>query len=117
MGGKTSKQEKTTPPPATLQIRLLISLISTKLPDRPWRQTATAFFFQKVHTYDTVADNFSVYTDLAVLSLLSDSHVFQKLKSILAGCDIPKFFTEGCGPYISTSYACVLFAENLDLFF
>lgn len=100
---------------------MLISLISTKLPDRPWQQAATAFFFffpfWKGHTYIIVADYFSIYTYWAVLSQMSAARIIQNLKPVLARCEIPKFFTEGCGPYINSSDASLAFAENVDLFF
>lgn len=96
-----TRMSKHTPTPRK---QLLISWISTKLPDRPGQQAATAFFvcvrliFSRTHTFVI----FSLY--IQTWLYFHGCHLHRsckKLKLILARSEIPKLFLESCEPLLA----------------
>ena len=76
-------------------------LISTPLPDRPWKRLAMDLCDHDKHTYLVVSDYFSRFLEILHLPTTTASQVILKLKAVCARFGCPDEVVSDNGPQFS----------------
>ncbi len=83
-------------------------LISTPLPERPWKWIAADLCEHRGQHYLIVSDYYSRFLEILHLSSTTTSHVTQKLKAVFARFGIPNEVVSDNGPQFSSEVLTIL---------
>ncbi|XP_033991872.1 uncharacterized protein K02A2.6-like [Trematomus bernacchii] len=88
-------------------------LISTPLPDRPWKRIALDLCEHNKHNYLVISDYYSRYLEILQLPSTTSALVIQRLKTTFARFGIPEEVVSDNGPQFSSAEFREL-AQRLD---
>lgn len=78
-------------------------LISTPLPERPWKRVAMDLCEHNQHTYLVLSDYYSRFLEILDLPSTTSSKVIQKIKGVFARYGIPDEVVSDNGPQFSSA--------------